>query len=196
MSEASMLTIEYHKMSVRRTQMSTSHPTIPDRWNIMTGPCKFVSTMDARTWQVIEATKRDVVGVDRKGLVSASVYLIWTEPNSKVNRITYKALPFSIVCVDQKDGWDLIEENIVLIVERKFEPLWKKELIYTYRKRILLCIVSWNIKFTKYLFFQKSSRLKVSCWFLMYVYIIFLPHTYSSRVNARWVIYIWPKVIQ
>ena len=67
--------------------------------------------MDVRPWQVIEATKMDMVGVDRKGLVTASVYLIWTEPNSKVNRITYKPLPFSIVGVDQKDGWDLREEN-------------------------------------------------------------------------------------
>ena len=103
MSEATMLTIQYQKMSVRRTHMSTSHPTIPDRWNIMNGACKFVSAMDARTWQVIEATKRGMAGVDRKGLVSASVYLIWTEPNSKVNRKTYKPVPFSIACVDQKD---------------------------------------------------------------------------------------------
>ena len=43
----------------------------------MSEPCKFVcAAMDARPWQVIEATKRDMVGVDRKGLVSASVYLI------------------------------------------------------------------------------------------------------------------------
>ena len=76
MSEASMLTIQYQKMSVRITQMSTSHPTIPDRWNIMNGARKFVSAMDASPWQVIEAIKRGMAGVDRKGLVTASVYLI------------------------------------------------------------------------------------------------------------------------
>jgi len=64
--EASMLTIQYHKMSVRITQMSTSHPTIPETWNIMNGACKFVSAWDARTWQVIEATKRGMTGVDSK----------------------------------------------------------------------------------------------------------------------------------
>jgi len=75
-SEASMLTILYHKMSMRITHMSTSHPTIPDRWNIISEPCKFMSVTHARPWQVIEATKRGMARVDRKGLVSASVYLI------------------------------------------------------------------------------------------------------------------------
>jgi len=120
--EASMLTILYHKMSARRTQMSTSHPTIPERWNIMSGACKFVPAMDARTWQVIEATKRGMAGVDRKGLVSGSLYLIWTEPNSKVNTKAYKPLRFILKLRNKY--------NCLLFRERtRLGGIKKKELI-------------------------------------------------------------------
>ena len=65
-----------------------------------------------------------MAGVDRKGLVSASVYLIWTEPNSKVNRIRYKPLPFSIVC------WEEEEEKGVW--QKKLNGIYKPS---RYKKR-------------------------------------------------------------
>jgi len=78
----------HHANSSTRIHISTSHPTIPDKWNMKIVVGKLISTVDTRTWQHIAVTKIILLGLACwKGLLFEPSYLIPMDVNKRAMRI-------------------------------------------------------------------------------------------------------------